>query len=85
MTFILKEPLPVRFAGVISETVSHVGLLLVTVHCLLDVTVTATPLDPDVGLHVLLDKVSVAGAAAWVTEIVRVAAPGAVTVMVPIL
>jgi len=85
MTFILKEPLPVRFAGVISETVSHVGLLLVTVHCLLDVTVTATPLDPDVGLHVLLDKVSVGTNAACVTEIVRVGALGAVTVMVPIL
>jgi len=60
VTFILKEPLPVRFAGVIFETVNHDVLLLVTVHCLLDVTVTATPLVPDVGLHVLRDKVSVA-------------------------
>jgi len=83
VVLILKEPLPVRFAGDIFDMVSHDALLL-TFHVVFEVTLIVL-------LSALSDRchsvdgsnVSAAGAAAWVTEIVRVAAPGAVTVIVP--
>ena len=83
VALIENEPLPVRFAGFIFENVSHVTLLEM-VQVLLELTLTLPLLATDVKLIDVGDIVSVAGAAAWVTEIVRVVAPGAVTVIVPV-
>jgi len=63
--------------------VSHEVALLVTDHCLVELTRTTAFCAADVGFQEAADRLSVAGAAAWVTEIVRVAAPGVVTVIVP--
>ena len=64
VTFILNEPLPVRFTGDIFDMVSHDVLLLVTVHCLLEVTWTTELCAADVGFHEAADRLSVGGAAA---------------------
>jgi len=82
---ILNKPLPVRFAGDIFENVSHVTLLE-RVHCLLELTLISL-FPPKAGESHAVDgfNVSIGGAAAWVTEIVRVVAPGAATVIVPVL
>jgi len=85
VTFILNEPSPVRFAGDMFDIVNHDVALLVTVHCLVELTRTKAFCATGVGFHTAVDKVSAAGAAAWVTEIVRVVAPGAATVIVPVL
>ena len=81
---IMKEPLPVRFAGRILVIANHVALLE-TVHCLFEATLTVPRLEDAVGFHVLGDMPSVGTDAAWVTVINRVDAPGAVTVIVPVL
>ena len=60
MTFILNEPLPVRLAGDIFDMVNHEVLLLVTVHCLLEVTWTVLKAAPDKGVHEDIDRLSIA-------------------------
>ena len=85
VAFILNEPLPVRFVGVILEMVSHEVALLLTFHVALDVTLIVAKLATDVALTEELDNDSVAGAAACVNTTVRVGALGAVTVIVPLL
>ena len=80
----LKDPLPVRLAGTKVLTVSHAALL-VTVQVLLEVTLIVAELATLVGFHVAVESVSVPGTGACVTVIVRVGAPGAVAVMVPVL
>jgi len=59
--------------------------LLETLHVLLDVTVTVSELVVCGGFHVVLDRVRLASGGFCATETVRVGAPGAVTVMVPVL
>ena len=84
VALILNEPFPVRFAGLNVFTVSH-DALLVTVHVLLDVTVIVVCCATDDGVHALTDNVRVAAGAACVTVTVRDAAPGADTVIMPVL
>jgi len=80
-TIILKEPLFEPLAGV---NVSQ-DALLDTFQVLLEVTFTDKELPALGALHEEWDSVKLAGgaAAAWVTDTVRVDAPGADTVMVP--
>jgi len=85
VALILNEPLPVWLAGEKFETVSHEVWLLVTVHVLLDVTRTVELPPACVKFEIAVDRLSVAGATGCVTEIVLVGAPGAVTVIVPVL
>ena len=59
VALILNEPLPVRFIGDTFEMVSHDVLLLVTVHCLLEVTLTVLKLAPDKGFHEDVDRLSI--------------------------
>jgi len=59
--------------------------LLVTVHVLLEVTWTTEFCAAAVRFHEAVDRLSVGGAASWVTEIVRLGTPGVVTVIVPVL
>jgi len=76
----LKDPLPVRFAGVILVIGSQLGPL--TLHVVLDLTSAVVKLPPAaLGLHGVVINSRVA--AVWVTDIVRAAAPGADTVIVP--
>jgi len=83
---ILKEPLPIRFAGDISDMVSHDTSLLCTLQVVLEVTLIVLRSADAEAFHVVEGfNVSVAGAAAWVTEMVRLGTPGAVTVTVPVL
>jgi len=83
LAFILKEPLPVRFAGDIFDMVSHAELL-VTVHWPLEVTFTWALLSRWVPrCQSARDSAKLAWWAAWVTLTVRVGAPDRVTVMVP--
>ncbi|MCL2842419.1 MAG: hypothetical protein FWE28_02995 [Oscillospiraceae bacterium] len=77
-----KLPLPVRFAGAMSEMVSQLVLLLLTLHCMLDVTLTVTLLAAGAGFHV--DGLIVRSGAACVTAIVRVTPPP-VIVTLPVL
>jgi hypothetical protein len=81
---ILNEPLPVRFTGDIFEIVNQFTLLLGIFHVPFDVTVILVQFPWLAGRHALADKVSESGAAC-VTVIVRVGAPGADTVIVPVL
>ena len=83
VTFILKEPLPVRLVGMKLLTVSHAALLVI-VHVLLEVTFTVALLTAPVGDHEAVDKISIAAAGLWVTATVRVGAPGAVAVIIPV-
>ena len=85
VALILKEPFPVRFVGVKLETVSHDVALLVAFHVRLEVTLIVAALAPEVGFHVVCDILSDGGATACVTVMVRVGAPGAVTVILPVL
>ena len=85
VTLILNDPLPVRFVGWKLETVNHDVALLVAFHVWLEITLMVAKLAVAVGFHVVCDIVSVAGAASCVTVINRVDAPGAVTVIVPVL
>ena len=80
-----KEPLPVRFRGVILETSSHVTLDE-NPHCQLDVTYIVAVLALCVfKSHVLIDRFNVGVGAGWDTANVRVVAPAMLTVMVPVL
>jgi len=80
----LKEPLPLRFVGVMLDIVSHECELIGLFHTTLDVTVMVVLPPADGEFHVPEgDTVSTMGAA-WVTFMVRVVAPGAVTVIVPV-
>ena len=78
----LKDPLPERPTGNILFTESQVWLLL-TFQDVLDVIFIVVEIpEAALGLKVVAFILR-CGAAAWVTLIVRVVAPGAVTVMVP--
>ena len=85
VVFILKDPLPVRFAGVILVTVSHAVLLLVTAHVLLDDTVMVLLLAADGADHAAADKSNLAGCGCWVTVTVRGVTPAPDTVTVAVL
>ena len=82
VAFILNEPSPLRNTGLKLLTVSQDVLLLTTLHVLLDVTFIVALLAADVGFQEFNDSASVGGGAACVTAIVRVGAPGTVTVTV---
>ena len=82
VVLILKLPSPVRFAGVALEIVNQLTLL-VTVHLAFDLTLMVVLSAICPGFQVLLDTVNVR-LGCWVTVILRVGAPGAVTVMVPV-
>jgi len=80
----LNEPFPVRFAGVTFVIDSHVTLLE-TVHVRLEVTFTVVLPAAELGFQVFADKARVPATGCCVTVIVRVGAPGAVAVIVPVL
>ena len=63
VALILKDPFPVRLAGLKLEAVNQLTLL-VTVQVLFDVTLTVVLPAAELGLHVLLDKVKVPATAA---------------------
>jgi len=81
---ILNEPLPVRFAGLKSSTLSQVGLLLVAFHVLLDVTATYPKVEAAGDAPLFADNTRT-GPGCWTTETERVGAPTAVIVTVPAL
>ena len=85
VVLILKEPLPVRFVGWKFDTVSHDVALLVAFHVRLEVTLIVAALASEVDVHIVCDMLSVAGATACVTVIICVGAPGAETVILPVL
>jgi len=82
VALIVNEPLLVPLAGAIVSQAT----LLDTLQALLDVTDTVKLLAVWGGLQDVCDrlKVAAAGAPAWVTVTVRVGAPVAVTVIVPV-
>jgi len=84
VALILNEPFPVRFAGVILVIDNHVSLLD-TVHVLSEVTFTVVFAAAEAGFQVLADKDKLPDTGCCVTVNVRVGAPGAVTVIVPVL
>jgi len=59
VTFSLNEPLPVRFAGAMFVTVSHVTLLVGTFQVIVDVTFIVVFEAADPGFHVVGLTVSV--------------------------
>jgi len=81
VVFILKEPLPFRFVGVIFETVSHEWLLVGVFHVILDVTFIVV-LPPAAGeFHVLDgDTVRMTGAAWFIVTVRVIPPPDTVTV-----
>ena len=81
---ILNEPLPVRFAGLKSSTLSQVGLLLVTFHVLFDVTATYPKVEAAGDAPLSADNTRT-GPGCWTTVTVRVDAPCAVIATVPVL
>jgi len=79
----LNDPLPVRFAGLKLSNVSQLTLL-VTLHCLLDVTLIVLLFGIQDVAHVVDgDTVSVAGCGSWLTVKGCNGPPPAVTVTVP--
>ena len=56
----LKDPLPVRFAGVMFSTLTHPRLPLFIVHCLLEVTCIVVLLALNDDVQELADKFRVA-------------------------
>jgi hypothetical protein len=81
VALILNEPLPVRVIGRVLEIVNQLTLLL-TVHMASEVTFTVVFVASELRFHVFRDKFNVG--LACLTLIVRVGAPGAVTVIVPV-
>jgi len=84
VVLILNEPFPDRFVGVMLVIDSHVTLLE-TVHVLLEVTFTVVFAATELGFQALPDKDRVPATGCCVTVNVRVGAPGAVAVIVPVL
>ena len=58
VAFSLNEPLPVRFEGLILETVSQLAALLLTLHVVSDVTLIVVLLCVGGGFHEVGDTVS---------------------------
>jgi hypothetical protein len=59
VTFILNEPLPVRFVGVIFVTVNQLALLLGIFQVPFAVTLTVVLIDEAPGVHALCDKLKI--------------------------
>ena len=78
----LKEPFPRRLVGVVLEILSQFALL-VTLHLAFERTVMVVVLIPKLGFQMLPDKVKIL-LGCWLTVILRVGAPGAVTVITPV-